>query len=228
MADPLRVLLTGAGGPATRNVIRSLRLADRGYVIVGTDRDERFVSASGADHVAVVPPATDPSFVDTLRHLVAEHEIAVVHPQPDLEVQVLAASSAHLPTGLPPADVVNVCSDKLATAAALGDAGVAVPLSVPADDLGSTFSSVASLGRGVVWVRARTGAGARASLPTRSVDEARSWMEYWTSRGLDRSDFMLAQFLPGREFAVQTLWWHGRLIGAQARERLEYLFGYLT
>lgn len=228
MAEPIRVLLTGAGGPATRNVIRSLRLAKQEYFVVGTDRDKRFIAASGADQVATVPSATDPAFVATIKELVAEHDVAVVHPQPDPEVQVLAAHAADLPTGLPPVGVIETCSDKLLTADALTAAGVGVPLSMTAADLGGAFSELASLGDGVVWVRARRGAGARASLPTRSVDEARAWMDYWTSRGLAAEDFMLAQFLPGREFAVQTLWWRGRLIGAQARERLEYLFGYLT
>ena len=38
---------------------------------------------------------------------------------------------------------------------------------------------------------------------------------------------MVSEFLPGREFAFQSLWRNGRLITSAARERLEYVFGHL-
>jgi carbamoyl-phosphate synthase large subunit len=39
---------------------------------------------------------------------------------------------------------------------------------------------------------------------------------------------MASEFLPGPEFAWQSLWHRGRLVTAQARQRLEYIFGNLT
>jgi len=39
---------------------------------------------------------------------------------------------------------------------------------------------------------------------------------------------MVSEFLPGHEYAWQSLWWQGKLVTAQARERLEYIFGNLT
>jgi hypothetical protein len=39
---------------------------------------------------------------------------------------------------------------------------------------------------------------------------------------------MASEFLPGREFAWQSLWQDGQLITSQARERIEYVFGELT
>jgi carbamoyl-phosphate synthase large subunit len=54
------------------------------------------------------------------------------------------------------------------------------------------------------------------------------WVSYWSANNLRVDDFMVSAFLPGREFAFQSLWNHGRLVTSQARERLEYLFGYLT
>jgi carbamoyl-phosphate synthase large subunit len=42
------------------------------------------------------------------------------------------------------------------------------------------------------------------------------------------SDFMISEFLPGREFAFQSLWRDGSLVVSQTRERVEYLFGALV
>jgi ATP-grasp in the biosynthetic pathway with Ter operon len=38
---------------------------------------------------------------------------------------------------------------------------------------------------------------------------------------------MVSEFLPGREFAFQSVWLDGRLVTSAARERLEYVFGHL-
>ena len=39
---------------------------------------------------------------------------------------------------------------------------------------------------------------------------------------------MISQFLPGREFAFQSLWRDGELVTSAARERVQYLFGQLV
>ena len=39
---------------------------------------------------------------------------------------------------------------------------------------------------------------------------------------------MISEFLPGREFAFQSLWHDGSLVESQTRERVEYLFGSLV
>jgi carbamoyl-phosphate synthase large subunit len=39
---------------------------------------------------------------------------------------------------------------------------------------------------------------------------------------------MASEYLPGREFAYQSVWQDGELVAGQARERVEYLYGHLT
>jgi hypothetical protein len=80
-----------------------------------------------------------------------------------------------------------------------------------------------------VWLRAIRGAGSRASLPVNSLYQGDAWIDYWRGfRGLDYGDFMASEFLPGPEFAWQSLWYGGELVTSQARERIEYIFGNLT
>ena len=43
-----------------------------------------------------------------------------------------------------------------------------------------------------------------------------------------RLSAVLQRFLPGKEFAFQSIWYNGKLVTSQARERVEYIFGNLT
>jgi carbamoyl-phosphate synthase large subunit len=73
------------------------------------------------------------------------------------------------------------------------------------------------------------GAGARASLPVRSAEQAAAWVQWWVDeRDMHASDFMASEQLTGAEFAFQSIWQDGELIAGQARERVTYLYGHLT
>jgi carbamoyl-phosphate synthase large subunit len=62
-----------------------------------------------------------------------------------------------------------------------------------------------------------------------SAAQAVAWVRWWTEeKGLSPADFMVSEFLPGRELAFQSLWREGELVTSQARERLAYLFGHLV
>jgi biotin carboxylase len=152
-----------------------------------------------------------------------------VHPQPDSEVRLLAGrvDELHARTFLPLAETVELCQDKAVAAARLAAAGVPVPQTGDGDVHDAAAAILSRHGK--AWVRATRGAGARASLPVTTVEQAVAWARYWVeTRGLSYEDFMVGQFLPGREFAFQSLWRDGRLVTSQARERLEYLYGHLT
>jgi carbamoyl-phosphate synthase large subunit len=133
-------------------------------------------------------------------------------------------------TFLPQAEAVATCQDKAAFAARMADAGLPTPRFARAEDEESLREATASIlqAREQAWVRAVRGAGARASLPVSSPDQAAAWVRYWIERrGLGYPDFMVSEFLPGREFAFQSVWLDGRVVTSAARERLEYVFGHL-
>ncbi len=227
------VLVAGAGGSAGANVVDSLRRAPRSYRIVGSDASPLRLHLSAADRRVVVPLASDSGYTAALRRLVAAEGIDVVLPQPDPEVLVIGALRDELGarTLLPRQEALEVASDKDALNRRLAEAGVAVPESRPVVDLATLAELVADLltRHERLWLRARRGAGSRAALPIRSVDQALGWVRWWMEeRGLPPADFMVSEFLPGREFAYQSLWQEGDLVAGQLRERLEYLYGHLT
>jgi carbamoyl-phosphate synthase large subunit len=79
-----------------------------------------------------------------------------------------------------------------------------------------------------LWVRARHGAGGRLSLLCSSYQEARHWMELWVLRGSPIDEFIIQEYLPGRNIAWDSLWSEGELVTSYARERLEYPFKHIS
>ncbi|HEY3143591.1 MAG TPA: hypothetical protein VGJ86_20815 [Acidimicrobiales bacterium] len=227
------VLLTGAGGSAGANFLDALRRSDVPYRVIGADAAAIRLHLSTADERCVLPRASDPGYADGLRWAVKRWGADVVHAQPDVEVMALGRLRDEIGavTFLPTQAALETAEDKSAFARAMSDAGVQVPESRGFVNWPSVREATADLltRHERVWVRARVGAGARASLPVRRAEQAENWLRWWTAeQGLAPSDFMAAEMLPGREFAYQSIWRNGQMLAGQARERVEYLYGHLT
>jgi biotin carboxylase len=227
-----RILVTGAGGAAASNFVHSLRLAPEPFFVVGSDTSKFHLELAPVDARYLLPRADDPAYLDELNAVVDAEQIEVVHPQPEQEVLVLARNRDRLgaATLLPAADTVALCQDKAAFAARIAEAGLPAPRFARPETEEALREATASIlqNRERAWVRAVRGAGARASLPVSSPDQAVAWARYWLEmRGLEIADFMVSEFLPGHEFAFQSVWQDGRLVTSAARERLEYVFGHL-
>ena len=229
----LTVLLTGAGGSASANFLDAVRLGDDRIETVGADISGDRLHLSLADHRVIVPPPHDKQYMTAILRLTTEFGVDVIVPQPDQEVfalgQIRDALTANML--LPDQPVLELAADKSALAERLKHRSVATPDNVVFKTRGDINDRTGALleNHERVWVRARRGAGSRASLPVSSPDQATSWVAGWVyERNLDYSDFMASEFLPGREFAYQSLWQDGQLVVGQARERLEYLYGFLS
>jgi len=224
-----RILVTGAGGSAASNFVHSLRSAPAEFHVVGTDSKREHLELTDLDARYLLPRADDPAYLHELNAVVEHERVEIVHPQPDPEVRLLSDRRAEVQARvfLPAAETIELTQDKLAATARLDAVGVPVPETGEGDVHDAAEQILAKHGK--AWVRARQGAGARASLPVTTVHQAVSWARYWVeTKGLTYDDFMVGQFLPGREFAFQSLWKDGQLVTSQARERLEYLYGHLT
>lgn len=227
------VLLTGAGGSAAANFIDALRRSANNYRVVGVDASPTRLHLSTADDRFVTVRSDDERYVDVLKKIIRATSARVLHPQPDPDVLAIGAirDSLGIATYLPSQRALEIAADKARFASLMSSNGIAVPESIDFDDLPSVHERTgALLGRHErVWIRARRGAGARASLPVSSAEEAVAWVQWWIEeKGLFAADFMAAEFLPGREFAYQSVWQAGDLVAGQSRQRLEYLYGHLT
>ena len=227
------VLLLGAGGSAAANVLDSLQRSDHDYRVVGADADPRNLHLSRAGERIVIPRAADHGYHGAIVATVRDYACDIVHPQPDPDVLAIGRLRDELgaSTFLPDQAALELAADKLAFTRAMSTDGVPTPESVDYDDADGVVATTETLleRHERVWVRARRGAGARASLPVRTGNQARSWIDWWVhEKQMQVSDFMAAEMLPGREFAYQSVWQGGELVAGQARERIVYLYGFLT
>ncbi len=230
-----RILVTGAGGSAGHNFINSLRLAYESFYVVGGDANRWHLELSNADYTYLIPPANEVAgYIEALNKIIKKEKIEFVHPQPDIEVAVISEKRDEIDalTYLPDKKTIRICQNKMKLNEVLKKNGVAVPASfliLKEKDLKKAVPHLLERFPEKVWLRAIKGAGARASLPVRKVSQAEMWINYWDNfKGIGYGDFMMSEYLPGGEFAFQSLWKNGELITSQARERLEYVFGYLT
>lgn len=229
----VNILVTGAGGSAAGNFSDALARSGREYRLVGTDIKPYHLELFAAAARYLVPPVNDPAYLDTLNEVILAEEIDFVHPQPDVEVAFLAEHSAKLAARsfLPEIGAVRLCQDKMAFNERLAARDVPVPAARhirEPDDLRNALAELLETNPRV-WLRAIRGAGSRGALPIDSFYQGDAWIDYWRSfRGLDYGDFMASEFLPGDEYAWQSLWHDGEIVTSQARMRVEYIFGNLT
>ncbi|HWH08048.1 MAG TPA: ATP-grasp domain-containing protein [Candidatus Thermoplasmatota archaeon] len=225
------LLVTGGGGSAARNVVDSLRVADEPYRIVLSDVSKYFLPLVEADAKYLVPPATAPEYVDAVNAIVAAEGVDFVHPQPDVEVKMVGKlrGRIHARTKLPADATIELCQDKMRFNEVLAKKGVPAPRSILVKDEAGVADAMRQLPGDTYWVRAIRGYGSRAAIPVKTPRQADQWIRYWIEmKGLKYDDFMVAEYLPGREFAFQSIWHEGKLVTSQARERVQSILGHLV
>lgn len=226
-----RILVTGAGGAASSNFIKSLRLAKENYFVVGTDSNKFHLELSQADSNYPVSPCNSPLFVEEINQIIKKERIDFIHPQPDPEVKVISDHRFQIKTKtfLPKINTLDICQDKWRTYKKLTSNNTPVPLSflITTEKELIKASKILFKNQKKYWIRAKHGAGAKASLPVDNIALAKEWIKYWNRKD-KLVEFIASEFLDGAEYAFQSLWQDGQLIVSQARERMEYLFGYLT
>ena len=126
-------MITGVGGGSHgEQILKAVRLADTPYRVVGSDMSPYSTGLAMVDQPCLMPPAGDPSYVETLLGVCgAEHVDVLFHgSEPELRVlsehrQAFAQAGVFLP--LNPASVIETCLDKVRTMEALAALGFDVP-----------------------------------------------------------------------------------------------------
>ncbi len=229
------VLVTGVGGGGANNLIRALRPYDPYPTIIGVNSDALALARSRADGDYLIPHSGDEdAYVDALNCVSELNAVDLVIPTNDTEVRVVSERRSDLRSQvlLPSTEAVRVCTDKWEFYVRCREGGVSMARSALVQDLAEIprlFAELKGEEPGVLWCRMRRGNGAQGALPVSEPEQARSWIQYWISmRGAKVDDFSLSEYLPGRDFAFQSLWRDGDLVIAKTCERLSYLFSRQT
>ncbi len=223
-----KIMLSGCGGPAGVNVIRSLRNAPEKVYLVGTDINKYHLLWADTDDKWLVPKYTSSEYIDKINELADKTESDMIHPQPDGEVFTLSKNrrKLHCATFLPKHRTIGLCQDKFESAKIWKKAGIATTDSVLVKSVSDIDIAAQRIGY-PFWLRATHGFSSRGSTLVKQRATAANWIRYWRSRDVPW-DFVAHEYLPGRNIAFQSLWKNGELITSQARVRLEYIYPYLA
>lgn len=229
------VIVTGTGGTGGINFVRALRLAEvqqsAKLFLVCTDHNPHFLQFPQADARFVSPRHDDPSFVPILLKLIKKYRVKFLHPHPSSEARVVSENSvsfkdAKVGTYLP--KPASIMPEKLEIYNALSKRNVPVPKTVAITSLKDIDDAFSEIGH-PLWIRARHGAGGRLGLKVDTPEQAKHWVELNTLQNRAAiSDFILQEYLAGRDLAFDSLWFRGRLITSYARERLEYTLKHVS
>ncbi len=224
-----RILVTGAGGVAGVNFVRAIRTSPTGYYVAGTDFSKYYIQFPDLEARYLTPRHDDPNFVERVSGIARRERVEFIHPQPSSEALVLSRNRRKLPgrVFLPPPSVMEVAQDKLQTQKILEEGGVPVAKTKTVRrvlDVDRVFREMGP----PLWIRARHGAGGRLSLACHSSAEAKHWIGLWAEKGTAMDEFMIQEYLPGRNLAWDSIWKDGHLITSYCRERLEYPFKHIS
>ena len=218
-----RILVTGAGGPATNSFVRSLRDAQKRYgvyKIIGVDAGKYNVFRSEADYTYLCPKANDEKYIPFINMIIEKEKIDFIHSQPEIELYELSKHRDELKCKhfMPKHEVVEICRDKLASYLVWKDAGIKVPESMRI--ISNWDLDVAFQRWGDIWLRDRTGAAGKGSLSRPTLEQAKAHLYARKAWGTT----MAADHLTDKTITWQSIWHEGQLVVAQGRRRLYWEF----
>lgn len=213
----VKIIVTGAGGAASLGFCRSLNDANINYEIIGVDSDKYHLSLAEVDYRYLVPPVNDPDYIKVLNYIAGKHQVDFLHSQPDVEIEVLSDNREKLKvkTNFPSKKAVRLCVNKWESYKKWKDAGIKVPRTLFINNRKDLLEAFKNLGE-TIWLRNIKGAGGKGSLPTSNFKEACAWIDFCNGWG----HFNAAELLSNRTTTWSSIWNNGKLVVAQARERL--------
>ena len=220
------VLVMGAGGGGGNNWIRSLRKSGVAASIIGSNCKPHSVAKSDADRSLLLPPCDSMGYAPAVRQAIATYGVDVVAPCSDAEVAAIARLAPTLAarTYLPTPDEIGDCQDKGRFAHLMREAGIPVARSINLADCGDLAACLSCIeAEGRYWLRPRSGSGSKGAGWFDTAEQGKSFLTLWEQlRGASRLDYQVCEYLPGRDYAIQTLWYRGELVVAKMVERLAY------
>ena len=221
-----KILVLGCGGSAGITHIKALRMAPEPFYIVGVDVNQYYIEMSPVDKRYLVKHNNSDKvgYIDKINKIIKLEEIEFIHAQPDPEVQILSDNRERVLAKifLPSKSAISISHDKWLTYETLNKASIPVAKTIKIKNA-TTLKHVFDDFKDTIWLRASHGAGGKASLPVRSFEHAKGWIEYWVEKGLRWTDFLASELLTGTEVSWLSVWSNGELICSQGKQRLEWV-----
>lgn len=133
MSRRVRAMVTGVGGGGHgEQILKALRLAPTPFHVLGSDMSPYSSGLAAVDEACLMPPASDPAYIDTLLDLCRAQEVEVLFHGSEPELKAISAArerfeAAGILLPINPAEVIDTCLDKVRTMERLAEAGFHVP-----------------------------------------------------------------------------------------------------
>ena len=215
-----RILVTGAGGPATNSFVRSLRDAEDEYCIIGVDAGKYNIFRAETDCAYLCPRATDEAYIPFINMIIEKENIDFIHSQPEIELYELSKHRAELNCKhfMPKHETVEICRDKILSYLRWRVAGIKIPDSILIKDESDLYAAFISWDD--IWLRETIGAAGKGSLSRPTFEMALAHINARNGWGKT----MAAEHLTDKTITWQSIWRNGVLIVAQGRRRLYWEF----
>lgn len=214
----MRLLLTAAGGILSRSTAKCLKAANSKLFLLGVDIDPTYLPLSPLSKSYIIPKVSNRYYLNAVNGICRKYKIDIILPQSDVEIKVLGKMRERLAASiwLPKQKVIELSQDKLASQRKMLKNQLPVPETYFVDSL-SQVTNLLKKHR-TVWLRITVGSGGKGAKLVESVRQAREWLSTFPKS----SKFMVAEYLPGRIYAWNSVWKDGKLILCQSIERLRY------
>ncbi|HDY72627.1 MAG TPA: ATP-grasp domain-containing protein, partial [bacterium] len=186
--NKMKVLVTGAGGASGICTILSLKEATDN-IIIGCDCNEYSSGLYLADEKFVIPPAKDKDkFLKGIISKIKEYKIDVVFSNVDEELLVFSKYKSEIPCSviISPFSTIDICNDK-------SKLENIVPLP-STENISPPF-----------LIKPKIGRGSRNIYKVESNEEMEALFKYLDFKGLNKKDFIIQEFLPGKEYTIDAL-----------------------
>lgn len=224
----MNILITGCCGVVSRAIARSIQLSKHYSTarIIGTDVCKSWfgLHESLFDKLYRVSDIDESAseYATQISNICKLEKIDLAIVTPEKEVLFWSHNDLGIPATLPPPGLAAIASDKRRLYKVLASTGLVPDFAIHdrSELLGRKAEQVAG-SKYPRWIRdcsvgSDSGKGA---LMVNDIEEIRAWVVL----NKDIDEFMVSEFLPGRNFAFCMLFDDGKLLNSCSYERLEYL-----
>ena len=222
------ILITASGGPSSLSFTRSLRDNDpslKKYRLIGVDSDKFNIHRSECDKNYICPKATDPTYIPFIKEIIKRESVNFLHSQPEIEVYTIgkhreAINKIGCKLLMPDQEIIEIFRDKSESYQLWKDAGIKVPLNIMLNNVEDLKKAYDILGENI-WIRDTVGAAGKGSLSRPTFETAMAQLNEHNTWG----KALAAEHLTAKTVTWQSIWYQGKLVVAQGRERLNWAFG---
>lgn len=226
-----KIIIAGAGGAPSENVIKSLMEGDKNNEIIGMGSEPMDLMLTRATKKYYVPYAEDIKYKSSLLKVLNIEKPDLIHFQNDLEIREASRMREDIiNTGakiyMPSKEVIEVCVDKSKSSLIWEREGIKIPKTIIVNnekDLKRAFETFGN-SEGKIWIRATEGGGGKGALPADNYDFAKMWIDKFNGWG----NFTAAELLDAGTVTWLSIWYQGELVVAQTRKRNSWNFGNRT